>query len=175
MQAQLQLDKKDYVGAIGTVTDAINAGSDDAALRMRRAIAYVRNSQSDLGQQDIVAARAAAHTPQVHNTLCWMLAIATVALDDALQECDAALTRGQEPAYLDSRALVLYRMRRYDDAIASYDAALAKRPGQASSLYGRGLAKRARGDNPGATPIYTLRSMPISTSPDDIAADARTP
>jgi tetratricopeptide (TPR) repeat protein len=48
-------------------------------------------------------------------------------------------------ATLDSRGLALIRLTRYVDAIAAYDAALAKRPDYASSLYGRGLAKLKAG------------------------------
>jgi TonB family protein len=175
MQAQLQLEKKDYAGAITTLTDTMNAGNDNALLRMKRAIAYVRNSQSDLAQQDIVAAHAAARTADAHNELCWVLALAAVALDDALQECDAALTSGQDWAYLDSRGLVLYRLQRYDEAIESYDAALAKRAGQASSLYGRGLAKRARGDKQaGEADIHAAINANHHVV-DDIPADASAP
>jgi TonB family protein len=175
MQAHLQIDKKDYVGAIRTLTDAINVGSDNMAMRTWRAIAYVRDSKSELGQQDIAAARAAAQTANAHNELCWVLALAAVALDDALQECDAALTTGQESAYLDSRGLVLYRLRRFEEAIASYDAALAKRPGQANSLYGRGLAKRARGDSQAGDADIQAAISADHHIVDDIPADASPP
>jgi len=189
-QAHLQFDQKDYAGAIRTLTDAINSSSDNAhgddansdngnrdnaALRITRAIAYARSSQSDLVQRDIVAARAAARTAEAHNAMCWELALASVALDDALQECDAALASGQESAYLDSRGLVLYRLRRYDEAIASYDAALAKRAGQATSLYGRGLAKRARGDRQaGEADIHAAINADHHVV-DDIPADVSVP
>jgi TonB family protein len=180
-QAQLQLDQKDAVGAIRTLTDAINAGSDDSSLRMMRAIAYARNSQSALAQQDIAGARAAARTANDHNSLCWDLARAAVALDDALQECDAALKldqetgTGHESAYLDSRGLVLYRLKRYDEAIASYDTALAKRPGEASSLYGRGLSRRARGDDQAGDADIRAAIAADHHVVDDILADTHGP
>jgi tetratricopeptide (TPR) repeat protein len=50
--------------------------------------------------------------------------------------------------FLDSRGFVLLRMGRYDDAIASYDAALQQQS-KSASLYGRGIAKRRRGDTRG--------------------------
>ena len=44
-------------------------------------------------------------------------------------------------ACLDSRGLVRLRRGEYDKAIADYDMALAARPHEAWSLYGRGLAE----------------------------------
>jgi len=46
----------------------------------------------------------------------------------------------------DSRGLVELRLGQYDRAIADYDAALKLNPRTAWSLYGRGLAKRHKGD-----------------------------
>ena len=37
-------------------------------------------------------------------------------------------------------------MGKYDEAIADYNAALADRPEEGRSLYGRGMAKRRKGD-----------------------------
>jgi tetratricopeptide (TPR) repeat protein len=47
---------------------------------------------------------------------------------------------------MDSKGLVLLRLGRVDDAISVYDAALAKRPKQSASLYGRGLAQLKKGN-----------------------------
>ena len=70
-----------------------------------------------------------------------------VALAMALDDCDAALAKAPAArAIIDSRAFVLLRLARYDDAITAYDAALRIRPKNADSLYGRGIAKRRRGD-----------------------------
>jgi tetratricopeptide (TPR) repeat protein len=41
---------------------------------------------------------------------------------------------------------VLLRLGRLDEAIASYDAALAKAPGIAASLFGRAVAWARKGD-----------------------------
>jgi tetratricopeptide (TPR) repeat protein len=61
----------------------------------------------------------------------------------------AVFSLGQAPnagQSLDSRGFVLLRLGRYDDAIAAYDAALKARAGQGTSLYGRGVAERLKGD-----------------------------
>ena len=41
---------------------------------------------------------------------------------------------------------MLLRLGRYDESVAAYDASLRSHPTLADSLYGRGLAKRARGE-----------------------------
>jgi tetratricopeptide (TPR) repeat protein len=46
---------------------------------------------------------------------------------------------------LDSRAFVHLRAHRLDQAVADYDASLKIEPNKASSLYGRGMAKRRKG------------------------------
>jgi tetratricopeptide (TPR) repeat protein len=46
---------------------------------------------------------------------------------------------------LDSRAFVLLRLGRHEAAIAAYDQALALRPREAASLFGRGLARLGSG------------------------------
>jgi len=47
--------------------------------------------------------------------------------------------------FLDSRGMVLLRLGRYAEAVASYDAALRRDPDTTDSLYGRGLAERHLG------------------------------
>ena len=47
---------------------------------------------------------------------------------------------------LDSRGFVQLRLGKYDEAIADYDAALQIDPNKVASLYGRGMAKRRKGD-----------------------------
>jgi len=51
---------------------------------------------------------------------------------------------------LDSRGLAYLKMRKLDLAIADYNAALKLSPQLASALYGRGEAKRIKGDAAGA-------------------------
>lgn len=80
------------------------------------------------------------------NELCWVQATAGFALETALADCDEALRLLPTATPIqDSRAFVLLRLGRYDEAIAQYDAALKDRPASGSSLYGRGLAKLRKG------------------------------
>ena len=84
--------------------------------------------------------------PGVLNARCWARALVGQGLDQALADCNAALSaRRGTPAFLDSRGLVYLRLGNYDKAIADYDAALHQEPKLAWSLYGRGVAKLRKG------------------------------
>ena len=51
---------------------------------------------------------------------------------------------------MDSRGLVRLRLGDYDKAISDYDDSLKLSPKNAWSLYGRGMAKRKKGDTAGS-------------------------
>ena len=82
---------------------------------------------------------------QVLNARCYTRGVWGRELDLALADCDAALKKDRVSAIMDSRALVLLRMGRLDEAIAQYGAAIKAQPGGADSLYGRGLAELKKG------------------------------
>jgi tetratricopeptide (TPR) repeat protein len=80
------------------------------------------------------------------NSRCWSRALTGKDLQQALDDCNAALRmRPNTAAFLDSRGLAYLRQSNYDQAIADYDAALRLRPKIAWSLYGRGLARQHKG------------------------------
>ena len=80
------------------------------------------------------------------NTRCYTRALANVELAKAMSDCNTAIKRdGALGAYVDSRAMVKVRQGDWPGALADYDAALAKSPQQAASLYMRGWARRASG------------------------------
>ena len=80
------------------------------------------------------------------NSRCWSRALTGKDLQQALDDCNAALRMRPNTAdFLDSRGLVHLRRSSYDQAIADYDAALRLEPQIAWSLYGRGLARLRKG------------------------------
>ena len=82
---------------------------------------------------------------------CWSRAVAGVALESALADCQRAIELDKADAnHLNSRGFVHFRLRRFDLAIRDYDAAIAADPTMASSFYVRGLAKARQGDRHGA-------------------------
>lgn len=146
-KAELLKETGDLIGAIATYTSVIASAPDEPAPLTGRGIAYTQTGQTGLAEKDFAAARKLAKDDVELNNMCWSKAVAGVALQSALLDCDAALakTPGQ-PAFLDSRGLVLLRLGRLDDAIATYNAALAASPGLANSLYGRAIAWDRKGE-----------------------------
>ena len=57
--------------------------------------------------------------------------------------------RPGDAATLDSRGFTYLKTHEWDKAIADYDTALRAHPAQASSLFGRGIAKLRKGDAAG--------------------------
>lgn len=126
------------------------------ALRAR----FLIQSGDSVGARAIFAGirTAAKGNAQTLNNLCWTQAGANFDLPTALVDCQASL-KGEKDntATLDSLALVYHRMGRNTEAVQAYDQVLAKRPKQSSSLYGRGLAKLAMGDQSGAADLKSAR------------------
>lgn len=84
--------------------------------------------------------------PQALNGRCWARNMLGRDLDQALNDCNAAVRAAPDAAgFRDSRGQVYLRMGDYSRAIADYDAALKMQPRIAWSLYGRGLAKQHKG------------------------------
>lgn len=83
----------------------------------------------------------------VLNERCWTRTMLGIELDQALDDCNAALDRQPKNAsYLDSRAWLRLRRGELRDALADYERALKIRPELAWSLYGRGIVRIRLGD-----------------------------
>lgn len=147
-QAALKLERGDAQAASDildrVITDDVAASQSALILRGEASILLDR---LDLAARDFETVRAArADDAMALNNLCWAAATRGVLLDQALKDCDAALTISPDaPSLLDSRGRVLLQQGKPQDALASYERALEKSPNQAASLYGRGLARIALG------------------------------
>ena len=87
-------------------------------------------------------------SPVALNASCWAGGMLDAELGRALAACDAALRPAPDNLdFRDSRALVLLRLGRWDEAIADYDRVLAKRSDSAWSFFGRGLARIRKGQS----------------------------
>lgn len=129
----------------------------------------------DGARSDFAAMRATdPNDPTIRNNVCWAQALAAFDLELALQDCDMALSAG-EAAYIDSRAMVLLQMGRYEEAKADYERALSINPDLAASLYGRGYARLALGDAGGAEDLVRGRSRDIDVVNDFVVFEARHP
>ena len=98
------------------------------------------------------------------NARCWTKGLLDVALDTALKDCTRAIELSETSyAALDSRALIYFRLKRYDDALADIAAVLEQQPDEASSLFLRGVirtrigqASAAKTDLAAATTVQPL-------------------
>lgn len=87
---------------------------------------------------DLIAEKPGS--PSLMNARCWVKGTRSVMLDSALKDCTAAIELSTDTSGpLDSRALIWFRLGRFDSALADLDAVLAAVPGQAESHYMRGV------------------------------------
>jgi tetratricopeptide (TPR) repeat protein len=136
-----------YTDALAVLDTLEKLAPANRGLDLERAYVLVRMGKAEEARALFAKARSeAGKSANTFNSLCWKQALADFDLTTALADCQSALKlKPNEAAYLDSSAMVLLRMGRFDDAIAYYDRALAKLPDQAASLYGRGIAKLRKG------------------------------
>jgi tetratricopeptide (TPR) repeat protein len=145
-RAALQADVGDFAGAIATLSSAIEK-TPEAGRLAQRGIAYFRSGDLKRAEIDFANARAKATEASAFNSMCWRKAIAGVALDSALLDCNAAVGKAPDvAAYMDSKGFVLLRLGRFDEAIAEYDKAVAKNPKLSASMFGRAVAWSRKGD-----------------------------
>jgi tetratricopeptide (TPR) repeat protein len=136
---------------IAACTSLLDQGGGTDAMR---ALVFSNrgNARTDSGDIEMAVAdfdaaiKLKPDLAEAFNGRCWAFAVQGRKLDDALRDCNEALRL--EPGNadtLDSRAFVYLRQRQYAKAIADYSVALAGKPDEASSLYGRGLARAKLG------------------------------
>lgn len=146
-KAKLLADDGKFAEAIAIADAQLAKSPDDATWLAQRGIVRVRAGDAKNGDADLAAASGKSKDPTQLNNLCWTKAMAGVALESALADCDRALALApRTPAFMDSKGLVLLRLRRTDEAIAVYNDALVLAPDMAGSLYGRSIAWTRKGD-----------------------------
>ena len=143
MLADVRSERGAHAEAIKNLTAGLKDNPGNESLLLGRARAYARSGDRKSADRDLaeIESKEAAN-PGMLNNVCFTRATFGVELAQALIDCDRSLAiNPTSPATLDSRALVLLRQGRLEDAVAAYDAALKMRPELSSSLYGRGIAK----------------------------------
>jgi predicted aspartyl protease len=94
----------------------------------------------------------AAQNPIVWSNRCFWRGAAKIDLDAALADCEQSLKLKSGDSYaLYAKGNVLYQQGKYQDAVTSYDAALAAEPNSPDYLFMRGQAKAKLGDAAGST------------------------
>jgi tetratricopeptide (TPR) repeat protein len=165
-RAEMRLGTKDIPGAIADLDSAALSAPKQADSRFTLGGLFVRvdKPQSAIEQYDLWIASHPddAKIVSALNSSCWARAMQGTELDKALDDCNKAISHVDKKiaasysALLDSRGFVRLRRGEVDKAIADFDDAVKQNPKNASSLYGRGIAK--------------LRKMKTAEGQADIAA-----
>jgi tetratricopeptide (TPR) repeat protein len=151
-------DKKNYDRAIADYSEAIRLNPKYWDAFYRRGDAWRQKKDYDRAISDYSeVVRLDPKNMLAFNDRCFTRAIRG-ALQEALADCNESLRlhQGSGEAF-DSRGLVHLKLKNYAAAIADYEARLKlkrnalleSKPSNAHSLYGRGLAKRLKGDKAG--------------------------
>ena len=143
-------DKGDHIRAIADFGAALAINAEDADAFNSRGTTYTALGQYDRAIVDFdQAVTLNPGSPMAFSNRCFAKALLGQ-LEAGLTDCNESLRlRSDNPGALAARAFVHLKSRRADDAIADYNAELHRRPGDAYSLFGRGLARHLKGDQLG--------------------------
>lgn len=146
-KALLAETNRNWSDELGFLDRALKVDPHDAAALAVRGGVELEKKQETQAKVDFAEARRfGAASPYALNLVCYEAAIRGFELDQALNDCDAAVKLAPKSAdILDSRGFVLLRLKRDDEAIAQYDTVLTLEPFTAESLLGRSFAERRRG------------------------------
>jgi tetratricopeptide (TPR) repeat protein len=153
VRAELSIAGGNQAAAAADLDAADTAAPKQADVRLQMAGAYERLDRpvAAITQLSLWIDSHAddARMPLALNSRCWLRALEDAQLPLALKDCNDALRRADKATALyaritNSRGLVFLRLKDYGKSIADYDASLAIDPKNASSLYGRGIARLRR-------------------------------
>ncbi|WP_173012545.1 tetratricopeptide repeat protein [Niveispirillum sp. SYP-B3756] len=142
MRATMRIQDGAYDEGIAEIDTLLESYPDaDMLMRLRGDLSEAAGRSADMRDM-LVELAEKQPSPSLLNHLCWVRVTRNIELQEALENCDAALAEAPEFAEaLDSRGVVLLRLGRPAEAIAAFNMALAKEPDMAPSLYMRGLAR----------------------------------
>ncbi|HXH15921.1 MAG TPA: DUF3857 domain-containing protein [Sphingomonas sp.] len=140
--SSIKAERGDLAGAIALLDERIALGGN-----LRNT--YRETKASVLGEYGDPAASLALFdsliddkpgSPSLMNERCWVKGTRQLMLESALKDCTSAIELSSDTSSaLDSRALVWYRLGKYEEALADLDAVLAAAPGQAESHFMRAI------------------------------------
>ncbi|KRA82614.1 hypothetical protein ASD76_00480 [Altererythrobacter sp. Root672] len=150
-KAEVLNEREDYSGAAEVYSLVLKTQAPSPEVLNSRGMALWRSGRREEAEVDLARARELAKDANVLNGICYAKAVANVALDRALEECEASLQLKPDFApILDSRGTVLLRLGRLDEAIRDFDRALEQVPNMGQSRYLRAVARSKQGDAAGA-------------------------
>jgi tetratricopeptide (TPR) repeat protein len=150
-KAELLTERGDHAEAARVYSLVLETQAESPEVLHSRGLALWRSGRREEAEADLAAAHALAGDASVFNNFCYMKAVANVAVERALEECEESLRlRPDFAPTLDSRGAVLLRLGRLDEAIRDFDRVLEQAPGMTNSIYLRAVARSQKGDAAGA-------------------------
>jgi tetratricopeptide (TPR) repeat protein len=145
-KGELEYDRGEFTAAVQTYTKIRKLGQDAPVTLNLLGFSLFRAGQLKKADEVFEIAREHSHDRSTLSSLCWGKVTFGIALDRALEECNAALVYTPDnPNILDSRAMIYLRLGNFDLALADYDRALKHSPSQANSLFGRAIVRARQG------------------------------
>lgn len=140
-------DNGQYEQALEDYARAIEINPQDAEAFNGRGTTHIAQERYGLAVEDFdQAIRINPSSPVAFGNRCFAKAVLGE-LEQALSDCNEALRiKRRYPAAYASRAITYLKLKRYDDAIADYTALLKTQPADPYALFGRGMARRMKGD-----------------------------
>jgi tetratricopeptide (TPR) repeat protein len=130
-RAELQVERGDYGAALADLNEVLESTPNDPRALLWRSQVYHHLGRHEAAiadskrLYDLDGGRMAARSDML-NGLAYARAIGNRELDDALEDVNRALEgREEDPAYLDTRGFVYYRLGKYDQAEADMQKAVA--------------------------------------------------
>ncbi len=140
-------DKGEYEQALADYARAIETNPQDAEAFNGRGTTHIAQERYRLAVDDFdQAIRINPSSPVALGNRYFAKAVLGE-FEQALSDCNEALrVKRKYPAAYASRAITYLKLKRYDDAIADYTALLKGKPDNPYALFGRGVARRMKGD-----------------------------
>lgn len=147
-RARAYFNAKMYGSAVDDLTDVLHFKKDDVEALENRGIAFLAMDDYGRALNDFSGVIGLQPTSvRAWRERCWTHAAAGRDLDDAMEDCNRALSlKANDADALDARCFVQLRLKAYALAIADCTAAVTANPMSASSHYLRGVAKVRAGD-----------------------------
>lgn len=159
-----------YTAELGELDKAVALLDERIALGGKTRDEYRSSKASLLGEHGKVDAALSEldrlnldkpGTPSLLNERCWLKGTQNIELPSALKDCTSAIELSESSTtILDSRALVWFRMGRYEEALQDLDAVLLQAPGFAESRFLRSIVYARLGKaKEAATDLAVARRM----------------
>lgn len=158
--AQLEADGGQKDAAVALVQERIDEGGKEKAEYLGTKADLLARTGDKTGAIAAIdsAVEISPGNPSLLNLRCWLKGTLNVSLDTALKDCTQSIELGNSPvAALDSRAMVYFRMNRFDEALTDLNAALDLNPSLPASLFMRGVIHRKTGDRSADTDLAGAR------------------